>query len=64
MQTGFVKISGKTYYFDPKTKGAMNIYWLKLNGKTYYMNKNGVVQKGWLTTKSGKNIILQPEKES
>jgi len=53
-KSGWVKKSGKTYYYHPnsgqKVKGLK-----KISGKYYYLNKKGVLyKKGWKTIKGAK----------
>jgi len=45
-QTGFLKVNGKTYYFDDE--GYMLTDWQKINGKWYYFNPSGSMKTGWL----------------
>ncbi|MBP0955747.1 MAG: hypothetical protein J5997_00095 [Oscillospiraceae bacterium] len=44
MRTGFVKLSGKTYYFG--SDGKMRTGKLKINGKSYDFGKDGVLKNG------------------
>ncbi|MCR2041974.1 hypothetical protein DMP11_08075 [Parvibacter caecicola] len=49
--TGLQKISGATYYFDPKT--AKSQKWEQvLNGNLYYFNGKGQMVTGWVTWKA------------
>lgn len=47
-QLQWQNISGKTYYFDPKT-GTMVIGWLELDGDRYYFAQDGVLTYGLQT---------------
>jgi len=54
--TGFVKISGTTYYFN--SKGIMKTGWLKFtSGKTYYFDENGAMLTGFQNI-DGKNYCF------
>ncbi|MCI8366287.1 MAG: hypothetical protein HFJ66_01610 [Eggerthellaceae bacterium] len=45
--SGFQKISGNTYYFDPATKKMVK--WTRvIDGATYYFDGNGRMHTGWL----------------
>ncbi len=50
MQTGWVKISKKYYYLNPKT-GVRVTGWVTINGNKYYLKKNskpvGQRATGW-----------------
>ena len=51
MQTGWIKVGGKKYYFSPES-GKMFTGRKKIGKSTNYFNKNGTMKTGWL--KSGK----------
>lgn len=57
--TGFVRIKGKTYYFN--NKGVMQKGWVKTkSGKRYFSSVDGTMRTGWLNTKSGKKYYCMP----
>ncbi|WP_374702878.1 5'-nucleotidase C-terminal domain-containing protein [Bacillus sp. T33-2] len=59
IQTGWVQIDGKTYYFD---KNGMKLTgWVEVEGKKYYLDPNadGALVTGWLTLDS-KTYYLDP----
>ena len=65
MTTGFKTISGKKYYFWPKTSGGhysktMAKGWFTLNGFKYYADKNGALAAGWKTI-DGKKYYFWPK---
>ncbi|MEI3356823.1 MAG: hypothetical protein V8R81_07510 [Clostridia bacterium] len=39
MQTGWVKVDGKTYYCN--SSGAMQTEWQQIDGPWYYFNEKG-----------------------
>ena len=45
MKTGWIKKSGKWYYFG--TNGAMVTGWKKIGGSYYRFTAKGVMQTGW-----------------
>lgn len=47
MQTGWVHIGSKWYYFE--SSGAMKIGWVYTGGKWYYLNPSGDMATGWKT---------------
>ena len=57
MKTGWLKKSGKRYYF--KKNGKMVTGWLTKKGSRYYFNKTGVMQTG--TLKKKKYVYLFDE---
>ena len=47
MKTGWLKLGGKTYYFDES--GAMQIGWTRVHVELYYFDSNGArVQNAWV----------------
>ena len=44
--TGWKKINGKWYHFDPY--GVMETYWIMLDDKTYYLGEDGAMRTGWV----------------
>ena len=53
-RTGFQKIGGKTYYFDPKT--FKSVKWeQKIDGKWYYFNGKYQMVTGWVTWNADKS---------
>ena len=54
-QSGWQKLSGKSYYFGKKSEGYMyKKKWLVVdNTHRYYLKSNGVRATGWMTASSG-----------
>lgn len=47
--SGWQKISGKWYYFDPQNnQQAVSSAWSLINGKWYYFNDYGIMVTGWV----------------
>ena len=61
ISTGWEKIDGKWYYFQPigDNTGAMQTGWKEINGKWYYFNSSGVMQTEWKEI-SGKWYYFNP----
>ncbi|RZQ58365.1 SGNH/GDSL hydrolase family protein [Weissella paramesenteroides] len=55
--TGFKNINGKTYYFDPKTKGLLKNQFITSDGQRYYVDTDGSVIKGPATNGTDIQII-------
>ncbi|MDO5423141.1 MAG: transglutaminase domain-containing protein [Eubacteriales bacterium] len=55
---GFVRIDGKTYYFDKKGRRVGNA-WIRKNGNVYRTNKKGVVLKKCFVTVNGKTYYMK-----
>ena len=63
VQTGWMKIGGKWYYFNPDYHGIMLCYGTaKIDGKGYYFAESGAMQTGWIkesrtyTTNGGSEV--------
>ncbi len=53
LKTGWRKVNGKKYYFDPEKNGARARGWTDIGSKRYYFKSNGRYKTGWMK-KSGK----------
>lgn len=54
---GFKNIDGKTYYFDPKTKGLLENQFISSDGVKYYADSDGSVIKSSIINKKDIQII-------
>ena len=60
-KTGWVRDSGKWYYFD-KGDGHMLTGWVQDDGKWYYLDKkDGHMLTGWLVFKGGRKFYLRKD---
>ena len=60
-KTGWVRDSGKWYYFD-KGDGHMLTGWVQDDGKWYYLDKkDGHMLTGWLIFKGGRKFFLRKD---
>ena len=52
-RTGWRRVKGKKYYFDPDKQGARARGWTNIGSKRYFFKSNGKYKTGWMK-KSGK----------